>query len=398
MDIPDSEKKSKYIAIFDDEGYVVEKLSFYTQPELVPKYKQVAPDTIDIVSIVIQKLAQEYDAQPFAQPLTQEYDAQPFAQPYDAQEFTVTVNNWLGYRMETEDERQVVGDLASILIAKDKGSLLAKFLELRTEANSSELDAPYICQFLTCSFLPEELSFIAQVLDPELFKLLHGYVFQKDRTLLASAFYNMDHLFPPESTDYDIAGLNQVVTKAERFKNEYLQEYVSKLIKLQKRKDETDLPAGEDIEYADKPEWILPFEGNPYCTHKELLELLPELSNQSMMRSWDLVDVTIPPGPWVSKGPEEDATFISKLHTTDYDQEAMRLGYLDVFSRMDVKAREDLISDVIKNSKLLHLSKNEEVFRILGPSNPDTGYIGLELESDDPCLLYGGHRLIYFTC
>lgn len=386
-EIKEFELNPRYKVVTDEEGYLHDPSHNSFKSE-IPEHKKIASNGKDIVSIVIFELNKEASFSDVEE-----------EEEYDEDKFEETVKNWLAYRIEDRKEREVVGDLTSTLIARNKGSLLAKFVKLRTEANSTEIDFPYICQFLTCSFLPEELAFIAQHLDPELFKLLHGYVFQKDRLLLAAAFYNMNVLFPWNTTDYDIEGLKQVLVKAERFNNEYFREYVSKLIKIQKRKDDKvlqDEGEDEEIDYVDKPEWITSFRENRLYTHEELLELLPNLAEQEMMRSWNLADVIIQPGPWVSQGPEEDAMFISKLHTIDYDQEAMRIAYLNRFSRMETNDREELIDSVIRNSKLLHLSKSEEVFRILGPSWADTGHIALQLESDDPCLLYGGHRSM--TC
>lgn len=307
----------------------------------------------------------------------------------DELDFERIVRGWLEYKLGDKQEREQVGDLVSLFSGEgnvntpQKGRLFKVFYRIRVSVNPSELDCPYICRLLTCDFNSREVEFIQQVLDPELYHLLFGYINLPNIKLLTTAFGNIETLFPMQTTEYDINSLRQVLTKAETMDNLPVVGFIKYLLGEQSNKEEKP--------YAEIPTWIIDSEYR-YLPHNKLVKLIPKLLEIEYAETKFLENLDIPPERWVSVSIEEDARFIANLHCVDYDIPFIETQYVDVFSRMEKQERETLINTVLDSSRLMYLKKSRVLFRILGPSNPETTPIELKLESDDPCLLYGGHR------
>lgn len=125
--------------------------------------------------------------------------------------------------------------------------------------------------------------------------------------------------------------------------------------------------------YAPLPEWVKPVVGDPIASHQQLL---------------DGIDTQI----------------------TEADVDALRVRELveDLPGEPDVDpARPQLSSEVplplitrriLRSILEARLGQDEELFRIAGPSHLGNLQGWLDSRSDDPCLRYGGHRMLLCVC
>ena len=288
--------------------------------------------------------------------------------------FEEMVRNWLLYKLDEEEELKQVSSLVRILrkSEEERSDLLLLYVQIRQADNKNEIDHPYMCRLLMSHLKKKDVEFIDAAVEPNHFKLLYGYMsFYGDRDLLTNALNNLEVIFPREDMNIGYEGFNTLMQKSINMKNKFMETYISELL-MAAEDAEDDI----EIQYAEYPYWII--STKKLVTHEELVASIP------------LPDL---PDPWKSVSAENDAEYITSLHCIDYDLEDLKQKYLNRFSRMTRRSREAYINKALRNSALLKLSIDKELFRILGPCNPEPKPINLRVRSLDPCLLHGGHRV-----
>lgn len=123
--------------------------------------------------------------------------------------------------------------------------------------------------------------------------------------------------------------------------------------------------------YAPLPEWVKPVSGDPIPTHQQLLDGI-------------------------------------ETRITEADVDALRVGQLleglpgesdSTGPSYDPQRPLPLITRRILRSILeARLGQDEELFRIAGPCHLGNLQGWLDSRSDDPCLRYGGHRMLLCVC
>jgi hypothetical protein len=281
-------------------------------------------------------------------------------------EFVEMLNYWMRELMETDRERDEVVKFLEAVNITGSTDLLKIFVEIMAENNPIEDTLPYLSKLLTHEVNEPILDQIVQVFDPEYYETVRGLMGVHSPDYLNIGINNVRYIFREVRSNLDKDTIELLYDKAKELSMPLLELYLSsELEELNKS-------------YAKIPEWII-FNDTIY-THKQLVESLklPIIEN------------------WVSISPEKDAEYMCSLAEEDKDLETLYVDLLDAFRDKTKAEREELITKINKNNKLMMLSLDEEMFRVLGGCLAMGEAYELEVKSKDPCLMYGGCRA--YTC
>lgn len=309
-------------------------------------------------------------------------------------EFLKLVTNWLEYQItETEDLRQtsaIIGQLVSV----NRLDLLQLFVDTvraNYEAEDEALLAPsissipptssppppsitpYVCRLLACNLDDKALEALSQVIEIEFFEVVRGLlVGEENENTLSAALANLLILFP-DSGVIDLHAMETLLQVAMAVRgSRIVANFLAGLITLSKQ------------EVAPAPKWILTADILP--TQRGLEAALP--------------DVPVPP-KWTSAGIQGDIDKVCEFAT-----QADKIGRLDIAAlRVDLVSawkyssafdREELITGLLVNDKLIDVEYEKDIFRVYGACLPVPDGSTLAKVSRDVCQTRGGCRAL--TC
>jgi hypothetical protein len=276
--------------------------------------------------------------------------------------FVIAIENWLKIKLSEEDERQYVSDLIYSMNESGRGDLLNTFVDMMQYINENSYS--YITIILTLILDDDALDFIAQMLEIEYHEIVREMMDILDEKLVIIGIQNIKRIFDDiERLDEEpIRHLYEVASeKGHQAMAEYLHEILLMITK----------------EEVKRPAWVI--DPPVMMTNKEMIETIsiPKFER------------------WISKSPEEDAKYILSIASEDADLDALYEQVLNKFKTMSDNSRENLITSINNNNKILLLSLDEHIYGVLGPCLVFPGAYDLRNEKD-PCSIYGGCRMM--TC
>lgn len=279
------------------------------------------------------------------------------------EEFNERLFAWLRLEVSIEVERRDLLFFIEDVVALDRMDLAEYFLAEMKEEVPNEDEMPYLAWILTLDLSDDALDQLVQTFDPEFYEMVSAFMYAINEEHIALGIRNIRHIF--EGVELDRTALELLYSKAEEKGLIQLTNYLTEQLEQE-----------EQGEYAVIPEWIIPGERHHHDLVEQLVVPIPE--------------------KWISKSVEADAAYLTSLVEEDkdlddvYQQLVVQLGF-------QTKAdRETMISALIKQHSLYQLSRNQEIFRVMGPCLPMGEAFEMRLSSRDPCNLYGGCRV--YTC
>ena len=269
---------------------------------------------------------------------------------------------WLGLEMAVEIERRDLRFFIEDAVALDRMDLCAHFLAMMEEEVPHHDEMPYLAWILTLDLSDDALDALAQEFDPEFYDMVSAFLYAINEEHIALGIRNIRHIF--KGVELDRTALELLYSKAREKGLIQLTNYLTG--ELEQEKDD----------YAIVPEWIIPGKRSHH-------DLAAELEVPILER-------------WISESVEADAAYLASLVEEDKDIEdvleqlVLRLSYQTKYDR------ELMISTLIKQNTLMLLSRDPEIFRVLGPCLPMGEAFAMRLSSRDPCNMYGGCRV--YTC
>lgn len=308
-----------------------------------------------------------------------------------ADRFLSLVQDWLEYQITEEEDLRQTSEVIERIVAADRLDLLEIFVKtVRVNYETDEIPGeeditspigdgelppsvtPYVCCLLSCNLSEDALEALTQVVEIEFFEVVRGLVSVENEILLTAALVNLTTIFP-DPAEIDLQAMETLLSIAMSMPgSRILANYLSGLIVLSKRK------------VAPIPGWILTQEILP--TQKQLEKSLP--------------DVPIP-AKWISVGLKED---IDKV--CEFASQADKQGRIDIaelrkdmeaaWRRSSVLDREEFITGLLVNDKLIDVEYEQDLFRVYGACLPVPNGNTLAKVSRDVCQMRGGCRAL--TC
>lgn len=231
---------------------------------------------------------------------------------------------------------------------------------------------PYISRLLTCNLSEEAVIALSQVVEIDFFTVVRGLVDEQNDEFLSSALCNLQVLFPT-SKDIDMKSIESLLLIAlNRQGSTVLSTFLSGLVSETKE------------EVAEVPGWIL--KSFPLPSHESLVKALPPIPV---------------PVRWKSVSLKEDIDFACKFASEadkedEIDIDEFRKDLIEAWRYSLVADREDFITGLLVNDKLIDVEYEKGLFQVLGACLPVPNGNTLAVLSTDVCQTRGGCRSL--TC
>jgi len=286
------------------------------------------------------------------------------------EEFEAVVERWMLYQLTDQREREQLSKLMEKMMDYDRSDLFKLFIRNMETVNISGTQYPYICRILLAELSDDAIFFISQSIEISFYTVLLGFINGADEEILPTGLKNIDILF--SRPRIDITAIEELLKRAEAVNKATVMEYLDDLLSERKR----------EVSAAKVPYWMIYPDDGILVSHEELIARLP---TKEVMR-----------GGTLEERVERICQHIANVNKMiDIEDVRESLMMIEGEGEEDGEAaREQRIRYLETNFELDKLEWEPELFRTLGACLQIPKGGALAMESDDPCQLYGGCRVM----
>lgn len=286
-----------------------------------------------------------------------------------AREYSLLIDDWSYVNMTLEQEAIAVPEIVDAMSDYNAADMLG---ELVGKLDETGTGYSYVHEMFTYLMGKKALDFVMDVYEVEYYELVRGLMYLLDgkhKNLTLTAIANMRKVFSRPDDVYPDT-LQKLIIICENVGNDELLTYLKETLSRARNPP------------AERPEWML----DSGRTHEELVKEALALVKEYVAEI----------GSWVSDSLEDDVEYIMHLSGDVDDSDALRRDITGKFAHMPLKERQELVSTIVWNTKMMYLADRADLFRVFGLCLPLSGGLLLKVLSKDPCEMWGGCRAM--TC